>query len=63
MQEPDLPDGLADGKKASLLMMNFSRDEVESAMNKIGRLEFLDIHFTARSFACCQIRNFKPLIV
>lgn len=54
-QEPDLPDGLEDEKKASLLMMNFSRDEVEFAMNRLGRLKFLDIHFTARGFSGCQI--------
>ncbi|KAM5577768.1 putative inactive DNA (cytosine-5)-methyltransferase DRM3 [Rosa sericea] len=35
-EEPDLSDGLDDGKKASLLMMNFSRDEVEFAMNRLG---------------------------
>ncbi|XP_004289422.1 PREDICTED: DNA (cytosine-5)-methyltransferase DRM2-like [Fragaria vesca subsp. vesca] len=35
-EEPDLPDGLEDEKKASLLMMNFSRDEVEFALNRLG---------------------------
>ncbi|XP_050381674.1 probable inactive DNA (cytosine-5)-methyltransferase DRM3 [Argentina anserina] len=35
-EEPDSLDGAADGKKASLLTMNFCRDEVEFAMNRLG---------------------------
>ncbi|TQE02759.1 hypothetical protein C1H46_011588 [Malus baccata] len=35
-EEPDLPDGLNEEKRASLLMMNFSPNEVEFAIDKLG---------------------------
>ncbi|KAM1066254.1 hypothetical protein ACFX1X_021959 [Malus domestica] len=35
-EEPDLPDGLNEEKRASLLMMNFSLDEIEFAIDKLG---------------------------
>ncbi|KAL1832624.1 hypothetical protein ACET3Z_002275 [Daucus carota] len=35
-EEPDISSGVKDGKKASLLMMNFSEDEVDYAINKLG---------------------------
>ncbi|KAI5349135.1 hypothetical protein L3X38_002022 [Prunus dulcis] len=35
-EEPDLADGLDEGKRASLLMMNFSPNEVEFAIDKLG---------------------------
>lgn len=36
-EEPDLPAGLDDGKKATLLMMKFSTDEVEFAIDRLGQ--------------------------
>lgn len=41
MQEPDILDGGNDDRRASLLMMNFSVDEVDFAMNKLGMQIFL----------------------
>lgn len=35
-EEPDILSGVKDEKKATLLMMNFSEDEVDYAMNKLG---------------------------
>ncbi|CAN6726673.1 unnamed protein product [Malus baccata var. baccata] len=35
-EEPDLPDGLNEEKRATLLMMNFSPNEVEFAIDKLG---------------------------
>lgn len=37
-QEPDMASGVNDGKRASLLMMNFSVNEVEFAIDKLGML-------------------------
>lgn len=39
-QEPDISSGVKDEKRATLLMMNFSEDEVDYAMNKLGMLIF-----------------------
>jgi hypothetical protein len=36
-QEPDVYNGVADDKRASLLMMNFSVNEVAFAIDKLGR--------------------------
>lgn len=41
-QEPDVSSGVKDEKKATLLMMNFSEDEVDYAINKLGMLNFLE---------------------
>lgn len=49
-QEPDLADGLDEGKRASLLMMNFSPNEVEFAIDKLGRLKFMEILLCAKFF-------------
>ncbi|KAL8100477.1 putative inactive DNA (cytosine-5)-methyltransferase DRM3 [Apium graveolens] len=35
-EEPDILSGVKDEKKAALLMMNFSEDEVDYAINKLG---------------------------
>ncbi|KAK1385523.1 putative inactive DNA (Cytosine-5)-methyltransferase DRM3 [Heracleum sosnowskyi] len=35
-EEPDISSGVKDEKKATLLMMNFSEDEVDYAINKLG---------------------------
>lgn len=36
MQDPDEGCNVIDDKKASLLMMNFTMEEVEFAINKLG---------------------------
>jgi hypothetical protein len=36
-QEPDVHNGVNDDKRASLLMMKFSVNEVEFAIDKLGR--------------------------
>lgn len=50
MQEPDILDGGNDDRRASLLMMNFSVDKVDFAMNKLGMQIFLLEEFFL--FAC-----------
>ena len=42
LQEPDV-DSVTSEKKASLVAMSFSKDEVEFAMNELGRWKFLSI--------------------
>lgn len=36
-QEPDVHNGVEDDKRASLLMMKFSVNEVDFAIDKLGR--------------------------
>lgn len=44
-QEPDVHNGFGDDKRASLLMMNFSVNEVAFAIDKLGRYRFVKSSF------------------
>lgn len=44
-QEPDVHNGFGDDKRASLLMMNFSVNEVAFAIDKLGRYKFVKSSF------------------
>ena len=44
-QEPDVHNGFGDDKRASLLMMNFSVNEVAFAIDKLGRYKFVKSPF------------------
>ena len=43
LQEPDVLNEVSDEKRASLLMMNFSVNEINSAMDRLGMWNFLII--------------------
>uniref|UniRef100_A0A5B6YUN5 Putative DNA (Cytosine-5)-methyltransferase DRM2 isoform X2 n=1 Tax=Davidia involucrata TaxID=16924 RepID=A0A5B6YUN5_DAVIN len=57
-EEPDVLDGVNDDKKASLLMMSFSLEEVEFAMDELGKdapiNELVDFIFAAQIAGNCE---------